>query len=79
MKIDGKIKAKAQIDVDIALAQSVHAQSFVDPEHTDFVRDDLHAIAQTLLDEFYPELTYLRIDIDASREWLACAQPEGVA
>lgn len=79
MKIDGKIKAKAQIDIDIALAQSVHAQSFVDPEHTEFVRADLHAIAQTLIDEFYPELTHLRIDIDAGREWLAYAQPEGVA
>lgn len=79
MKIEGKIKTKAQIDADIALAQSVHAQSFVDPDHAETVRDDLHAIAQTLLDEFYPELTHLRIDIDASREWLACAQPEGVA
>lgn len=79
MKIDGKIKAKSQIDIDIALAQSVHAQSFVDPERTRFVRADLHAIAQTLLDEFYPELTHLRIDIDAGREWLTNVQPEGVA
>ena len=79
MKIDGKIKAKSQIYNDIALAQSVHAQSFVDPEYPEFVRDDLHAIAQTLLDEFYPELTHLRISIDAGREWLAGAQPEGVA
>lgn len=79
MKIDGKIKAKAQIDIDIALARSVHAQSFVDPDRTETVRDDLHAIAQTLLDEFYPELTHLRIDIDAGREWLACAHLEGVA
>lgn len=79
MQNQGKIKRDLQEAHDLALAYAIHAATFIDAENRTHIRDELHGIAQTLIDEFYPELTHLRLEIDGQREWLAEAKPEGVA
>jgi len=79
-QIQGEIKKYTRADMDIELASTIASLAFFDPDDTaETRRENLLIAAQFLIDEFYPELTHQRIHIDADREWLRDATPEGVA